>query len=94
MELALQDAWEMGGIELPVILVDFAAVDDPGLRKITSLQAPHRIADAILRDSLSGKEAFRKSPVGKKLDSVSMQNATPLFEYCRSRCKRFALVSL
>src|SRR2546421_4303089 len=56
MELALQEAWEGGEIELPVVSSDFGrskeAANDPNLRgiKITSLQAPHRIADAILRD--------------------------------------------
>jgi CRISPR-associated protein Csb1 len=82
MELALQDAWERGQIDLPVISTDLQAAEHPGLRKITSLQAPHRIADAILRDSLLGKVKFRASPIGKKLDAVTLQNATPLFEHC------------
>src|SRR5438876_7543066 len=51
MELALQDAWMGGEIELPVVSVNFDSVENPGVPKITSLQAPHRIADAILRDS-------------------------------------------
>jgi CRISPR-associated protein Csb1 len=82
MEQALQEAWEAGDIELPVISADFQAVGHPGLRKVTSLQAPHRIADAILRDSLLGMKMFRESEVGKKIDSVSPQNATALFEHC------------
>jgi CRISPR-associated protein Csb1 len=82
MELALQAAWEAGDIELPVISADFEAVGHPGLRKVTSLQAPHRIADAILRDSLLGMKMFRESEVGRKIDSVSPQNATALFEHC------------
>src|SRR5947209_11804770 len=45
MELALQEAWEGGVIELPVIAADFATAGNPGVRKITSLQAPHRVAD-------------------------------------------------
>jgi CRISPR-associated protein Csb1 len=83
MELALQDAWERGEIELPVVSVNFEKVDHPGLRKITSLQAPHRIADAILRDSLVGDEKvrFRQSEVGRKLEEVSAQYATPLLQY-------------
>ena len=82
MELALQEAWEAGFIELPVVSADFKEVEHPGIRKVTSLQAPHRIVDAILRDSLHEKKKFRDSPIGKKLDAVSLQNATPLFEYC------------
>lgn len=50
--------------------------------KVSSLQAPHRIADAILRDSLLDGTPFRKSDIGRKLDRVSLQNATPLFELC------------
>jgi CRISPR-associated protein Csb1 len=85
MELALQDAWEQREIELPVISVDFSAVKNPGVPKVTSLQAPHRIADAILRDSTvgDGKKAtkFRDSEIGKELDQVSASYATPLLKY-------------
>lgn len=95
MELALQDAWETlenrDGkqsrlIELPVVTVDFSAVDNPGVPKVTSLQAPHRIADAILRDSLyepDGEKAvpFRESKIGKDLNQVSLAYATPLLTH-------------
>lgn len=60
--------------------------------KVSSLQAPHRIADAILRDSLATKDKdgkplekpvpFRQSDDGRAVDRVSLQNATPLFELC------------
>ena len=63
MEMALQDAVDGGLIELPLVSVDFAAINNPGIRKITSLQAPHRIVDAILRDSLLGKIKFRQSDI-------------------------------
>ena len=81
MELALQEAWEGGVIDLPVIAADFTAAGNPGVRKITSLQAPHRIADAILRDSLVGGKKFRQSEAGKSLDDVSGGYATPLLQY-------------
>src|SRR5262249_53992243 len=105
MELALQDAWEGGEIELPVVSADFgrwveALMKDKSAKerekltqahesvkgiKITSLQAPHRIADAILRDSLYGEgdkaARFRKSDVGKELDQLSPGYATPLLRY-------------
>src|SRR5947209_963961 len=48
MELVLQDAWSGGEIALPVVSVNFEKIKNPGVPKITSLQAPHRIADAIL----------------------------------------------
>jgi CRISPR-associated protein Csb1 len=85
MELALQDAWSAGEIKLPVVSVDFTMVENPGVPKITSLQAPHRIADAILRDSTrgEGKKApkFRDSDIGKELDLLSAAYATPLLTY-------------
>src|SRR5437762_8984611 len=75
MELALQDAWMGSEIELPVVSSDFSAVENPGVPKVTSLQAPHRIVDAILRDSMlaNGKKAskFRESEIGKELDQLS-----------------------
>src|SRR4051794_9099363 len=54
MELDFQDAWMGGEIDLPVVSADFSAVENPGVPKVTSLQAPHRIVDAILRDSTLG----------------------------------------
>lgn len=85
MELCLQDAWAGGEIELPVVSADFSAVENPGVPKVTSLQAPHRIVDAILRDSTlgEGKKAsrFRDSAVGKELDQLSAGYATPLLRY-------------
>ena len=50
--------------------------------KITSLQVPHRVADAILRDSELDGVAFRQSEKGKALNTISLANATPLFALC------------
>jgi len=85
MELALQDAWMGGEIELPVVSADFSAVKNPGVPKVTSLQAPHRIVDAILRDSTLGDgqkpPKFRDSAIGKELDPLAAGYATPLLKY-------------
>lgn len=96
MEFALQEAVDTGKITLPLLVVDFSDHDPTGdldadraaerlidaIGKVTSLQLPHRLADAILRDSeLSGKP-FRKSDQGKALNQISVANATPLFELC------------
>lgn len=85
MELALQEAADGGEVQLPLVSVDFAAIDNPGIPKITSLQAPHRIADAILRDSTLGDgkkpPKFRESDVGKELDLLTSGYATPLLQY-------------
>ena len=84
MELALQDAVDSGQIELPLVSVDFAAVNNPGVQRITSLQAPHRIADAILRDSSIGEgkkpPKFRESDIGKELNQLSARVCYPAAE--------------
>lgn len=86
MELALQQAIDNGRFKecpIPLISVSFAGEDLLNeIGSITSLEAPHRAADAILRDSLHEGVPFRKSKIGQKLDFVSLQNATPLYEIC------------
>lgn len=96
MELALQDALDAGKINIPALVVDFSEHDPTGdietderagrlvdaVGKVTSLQVPHRLADAILRDSQLNGVVFRKSEKGKVLNTVSLANATPLFELC------------
>lgn len=86
MELALLEAVREGRIELPIIEARF---NDSNLLKaftVTSLEAPHRIADAIFRDSLldeNGKSVmFRQSGKGKILDNADARTATGLFGLC------------
>jgi CRISPR-associated protein Csb1 len=80
MEIALLDAWEQKRIPLPVITVDFKEQNLAKSLRVTSLEAPHRIADALLRDSLLDGVLFRKSGVGQRIDNVDNHNATALFE--------------
>jgi CRISPR-associated protein Csb1 len=96
MELALQEALDEGKIKIPVLEVDFTEygptsdIEDDEKKgrlldpvgKVSSLQVPHRLADAILRDSQIGGIDFRKSEKGKALDTVSLVNATSLFALC------------
>ncbi len=86
MELALLEAVRAKRIALPIIEARF---DDARLLKkftVTSLEAPHRIADAIFRDSMCEENGnrimFRKSGKGKILDTTDARNATGLFELC------------
>src|SRR5688572_19874575 len=67
MELALQEGCDGSEFDLPIISADFSVVGNPSVREVTSLQAPHRVFDAILRDSLLGKVRFRNSDIGKAL---------------------------
>lgn len=96
MELALQEAVDRGDIELPLIAVDFSDHAPTGdvdadreagrlideLGRITSLQVPHRLADAILRDSELDGKPFRESEAGIGINKASLQNATPVYQYC------------
>ncbi len=82
MELALLDAWERGDIPLPVVSVDFRDQGLPKALRVTSLEAPHRIVDALLRDSLLDGKPFRKAARGEVLDHIDNRNATALFELC------------
>src|SRR4029077_6140422 len=106
MEEALQQAidsgrFEKAGVTLPLVEVDFTSFF-PGtgkadslrllepVGKVTSLQAPHRIVDAILRDSVvaednkpfRAKKEIDESSYGHGLRRVSAQSATALFELC------------
>jgi CRISPR-associated protein Csb1 len=81
MEEALEALWEQKKIPLPVISVDFSKVA-PEVGRVTSLTAPHRIADALLRDSLLNGKLFRLSDVGKSFTDASIHNASPLFNVC------------
>ena len=65
-ELALLEGWELSELDFPVPYVDFSQDDEVGdIGKLTVLEAPHRLADAIFRDSLLGGTLFRLSEVGR-----------------------------
>jgi len=97
MEQALQEALDAGRLLVPHVVVDFSDYDPndrdmegqdkliDAIGKVTSLQVPHRLADAILRDSNLNGTRFRDSDKGKGLNRVSLANATPLFEMCPDR---------
>jgi len=82
MELALLEAYRSGQVKLPVLITRF---DQAVLLKrfsVSSLEAPHRIADALFRDSLLHGVIFRKSEKGRVLDHAEVRNATALFGLC------------
>lgn len=82
MEEALQALWTERKLNLPVIEVDLSAVA-PELGPVTTLTAPHRVADALLRDSMiDGTTFFRMSELGKSFTDASPRNAGPLFKIC------------
>lgn len=81
-ELALLEGWEADELAFPVPFVDFSAeegVADVG--RLTVLEAPHRLADAIFRDSLLDGTLFRLSDVGKAITDAQPRNAGAMFRY-------------
>lgn len=102
MELALQEAVDDLSIKFPLTVTDFSTsketASDQKLRrfKISSLQAPHRIADAILRDAslvIDGKKPvkFKDTEIGKALDDeIDFGNATALLKFA-PHCLVFGL---
>ncbi|HUC70023.1 MAG TPA: type I-U CRISPR-associated RAMP protein Csb1/Cas7u [Stellaceae bacterium] len=80
LEEALLDALREKAIELPYVTVDFTDANLSGLSEITSLDAPHRVYDAILRDSLLDGQPFMKSPLGLRLAQAKPGDATALLE--------------
>ena len=80
MEEALLDAAREGRIKLPYLAVDFAGAGLNSIGEITSLDAPHRIFDAILRDSLLGSEPLPKSALGVRLRQATAKDATEILE--------------
>jgi CRISPR-associated protein Csb1 len=75
-EDALLEAYRSGSLKMPVFEIDI-----PGHETVTSLTVPHRVHDAILRDSLWNGQPFRESENGKRLVSARAWNATPFYEF-------------
>lgn len=83
MEEALREGWELEELDLPVAYVDFTGEEDlADLDRITTLDAPHRLADAIFRDSLLDGTLFRLSDVGRAITDASPRNAAAMLRYC------------
>jgi CRISPR-associated protein Csb1 len=88
-EEALQRAWDEGTARFPLVRVDFTGEihEDPALDLstiggdgfLTSLEAPHRLADALLRDSLRDGVRFRASAEGRSFTEASPYHATPIY---------------
>lgn len=80
LEEALLVAARAGRIALPRLVVDFPSSGLTAVPEISSLEAPHRIYDAILRDSRLGDSAFRDSEIGQRIRQATMRDATAILE--------------
>ncbi len=65
---------------IPHVVVDFTGKGLEGISTITSLEAPHRVYDAIFRDSDLDGTPFMKSDLGKRLVKASNADASALLE--------------
>ena len=69
------------GLPIPYVEVDFSNAQLDGITRITSLDAPHRVYDAIFRDSmLEEDKPFMESAVGQRLARASAEDASALLE--------------
>ncbi len=71
-----------GKVPLPYVTVDFRQAGLEPLARVTSLDAPHRVYDAILRDSLLDDVPFMQSAEGHRLSAAKPSDATALLELC------------
>ena len=95
MEETLLQAYDAGQLRFPLMVVDFSRTEDDSVQndpevarigRISTLDAPHRIADAIFRDSVLNNETtirqFRESREGQAYENANIRNATALLELC------------
>jgi CRISPR-associated protein Csb1 len=75
-EEALLRAFRAGRIRLP--LMELHHTGDASL-VLTSLEFPHRYADAYLRDSLLDGTPFDRTDVGRSFQAASLDDATALY---------------
>ena len=80
LEESLLAAARESAIALPYVTVDFTGRELAGVAEITSLDAPHRVYDAILRDSFLAGQPFMKSPLGLRLAEAKPGDASALLE--------------
>jgi len=81
-EMALLEGWEVGELRFPVPFVDFTVDEElADIGRITVLEAPHRVADAIFRDSLLEDTLFRLADVGRAITEATPRNANALFRF-------------
>lgn len=83
LEEAIMLLVNKGQIGVPRVEVDFSS---EGLGGISTLEAPHRIFDAIIRDSVirdsrGNGEDFSKSDMGRQINAATIRNALAIFEY-------------
>jgi CRISPR-associated protein Csb1 len=84
IEEALLEGWRRKELSFPVVQVDFDGEEGlADLEQITTLQAPHRIADALLRDSIDPDGTpFRMTSIGQEFTDSRTNHATGMYKHC------------
>lgn len=80
LEEALLRARREAEIGFPAITVDFTGTDVADIGEITTLDAPHRVFDAIVRDAELHKKVFRETAEGKSLIQAKPTAASAVYE--------------
>ncbi len=80
LEFALKTLRPSINAFFPVITVDFTGTAVADIGHITSLDAPHRAFDAIIRDSQKDNRPFCDTQKGKRLFAATPQAAAGVFE--------------
>ncbi len=83
MEDALLADIHGGNLKLPHLETDFSGIDGlvKPIGKITCFEAPHRVFDAILRDSVDGSgKHFPLTELGEKVTNANAKDATAIFQ--------------
>jgi CRISPR-associated protein Csb1 len=80
LEEALQAARDAKELSFPTIAVEFGKTEIPDVGRITALQAPHRIFDAIIRDAEMDGVRFNDTEQGRRLVEAKPRNARAVYD--------------
>jgi CRISPR-associated protein Csb1 len=72
----------LSGVRAGDITIPLLQMNIPGHETLTSLSVPHRVHDAIFRDSKYKGARFRESEIGKQMVAARTWNATGMFQLC------------
>lgn len=78
-EVALVAARDAGEIDFSDVYVDLSDTDSD-VAELSATEMPHRLSDAILRDSEIDGVAFGKTEVGKRIISATQKDLSSLIE--------------
>ncbi len=81
MEEALLQAIKSRNLGIGLLYTDFSEYF-PDIGKISTYEVPHRIADAIFRESSLNGVPFRDTEIGQSFVRSNIRDATGLFHYC------------